>query len=121
MEPARLRLKKLYNTEQIYNLARQQGVIIALAYDNWFVKAGFGGLPPQWVEVGKWSISNNVITGGNTVILYAVDPSAYGELAKNFMLFAKELPVNVKRSINLSEVNVSSQPDENQQTDSNRP
>jgi hypothetical protein len=101
MEPARLRLKKLYNTEQIYNLARQKGVTVAIAYDWWFDTKNIGGLPPQWIALGKWKIIKNVVAAGDTVILYAVDPSAADELIQNLRQFAEELPADVEKYANI--------------------
>jgi hypothetical protein len=95
IESARLKLQKQFTTLQIYDLTHQRDVKIAIVYDHWY--EGVGGLPKQWVRVGQWSISNNVICGGDTVSLYAVDPSASRELMGNLRKFAIELPVDVKQ------------------------
>jgi hypothetical protein len=95
IELARLKLQKQFTTRQIYDLTHQRDVKIAIVYDHWY--EGVGGLPKQWVRVGQWSISNNVICGGDTVSLYAVDPSASHELMQNLRKFAIELPVDVKQ------------------------
>ncbi len=111
METARLRLKKTYTTEQIYSIAKQQGVTIAIAYDPWFETDEIGGLPPQWVAIGKWRILNNIATAYNIVTLYAVDPSARGELVQNLMRFAKELPPDVEKYVYIPKSDVAGPPD----------
>ena len=97
LEAARLKLQKRYSTQQIYDLTHQRGVGIAIVYDDWFEKNGIGGLPQQWIRTGQWRISNNVVVWGDTVSLYAVDPSVSDELMQNLRKFAKELPADVKQ------------------------
>ncbi len=100
MEPAKLRREKLYITEEIYNLSQQHGVAIAIVYDSFFA-TDIGGLPPQWVPLGKWRMPDNVICGDDNVTLYAVDPSARGELKQNLRQFAPELPADVEKYVNV--------------------
>ena len=71
--------------------------MIAIAYDSWFETDKIGGLPRQWVKIGQWTISNNVVCGAPTVSLYAVDPSASDELIHNLKEFASELPADVEQ------------------------
>lgn len=97
LEPARLRLLKCYDTQQIYNLSERRGAVIAIAYDSWFETDKIGGLPRQWVKIGQWTIPNNVVCGAPTVSLYAVDPSASDELIRNLKEFTTELPADVEQ------------------------
>jgi hypothetical protein len=97
LEPARLMRQKYYTTQQIYNLTHQRNVAIAIVYDDWFHKNGIGGVPQQWVRAGQWRISNNVVAGGDTVSLYAIDQSVGNHLILNLRQFAIKLPVDVKQ------------------------
>ncbi|HUW81246.1 MAG TPA: hypothetical protein VMZ31_00455 [Phycisphaerae bacterium] len=96
-EPASLRRHNQYNTQRIYDLAKERNAAIAIVYDLWFAGPQIGGLPSQWVKRGEWTISNNVICSDNTVSLYAIDPSASDELTGNLRDFAGELPPDVRQ------------------------
>lgn len=93
LEVAKLRREGSYDTQQIYNLAKQKSVKIAIVYDHWFGR--YGGIPPQWIKVGEWKISNNVVCGGDTISFYAVDPLEKDNLIKNLRDFSYRLPNDV--------------------------
>lgn len=95
-QPLRLKLQKQYTSKQIYDLTRQKSSSIAIVYDHWFEQNG--GLPKQWVRAGQWTISNNIVCGGDTVSLYAINPSVRDDLIKNLRQFAVELPTDVKQN-----------------------
>ena len=71
VEVARLWRTFKCDTAQIRRIAREKKVEIAIVYDSFFVQSY--ALPPEWIKVGQWTISNNVICSGNTVTFYAVD------------------------------------------------
>jgi 4-amino-4-deoxy-L-arabinose transferase-like glycosyltransferase len=96
LEVANLKREGNYNTTQIYELAKQKNVKIAIVYDHWF--EGYGGIPSKWIKVGEWKISNNVVCGGETVSFYAVDPPEADNLIKNLSAFSSSLPKNVVQS-----------------------
>lgn len=90
------RMKKegnYYQTERISDLTRTQGVKIAIIYDHWFKDA----IPLQWIKVGEWKISNNVVCGDDTVSFYAIDPSEEKNLINCLRQFAPQLPRSVKQ------------------------
>jgi hypothetical protein len=93
LEVASMKRRGNYNTQQIYELAKQKGVSIAIVYDSWYNK--LGGLPPQWIIVGEWKIFNNVVCGSDTVSFYAVDPLEIDNLIKKFKAFSNTLPAEV--------------------------
>jgi hypothetical protein len=68
-EIANARRQRRYQVSDIDRISQQAGARIAIIYDNWFPN----GLPRDWVRVGRWTIPNNVIVGGDTVSFYAVD------------------------------------------------
>jgi hypothetical protein len=85
-----------YHTRDILRLSREAGVKVALVYDNWYTP--IGGLPRDWVWVGQWALSDNVVAGGDTVSIYAVDESEMASLMQNLQDFSSLLPKDVKQS-----------------------
>ena len=96
LEVAKLIIHGKYDTQEIYDLARQKKVKIAVVYDHWF--KAYGGLPPAWIKVGEWKISNNVICGGDIVSFYAVSPFEADTLSKDLKIFSSYLPKDVLQS-----------------------
>lgn len=104
-EVARSRLAGTYDRNTIAALAREKGVRIALLYDVWFGPGGFagipagrpGGLPPEWVKVGRWTIADNLVGGDATVSFYAVDPAEADSLSAHLRDFP--LPPRVTREL----------------------
>jgi hypothetical protein len=89
-----LKRQNNYHTKDIASLARRAGARIAILYDYWFA-AAVGGLPPEWLRVGQWTIRNNVVVGGDTVSIYAVDPAEVPHLTRCLREFATRLPRDV--------------------------
>lgn len=90
-EVAAARRKRAYQTADIERLSKQSGTRIAILYDMWFPM----GLPPDWIRVGRWTIRNNVICGGDTVSFYAVDRAEAAHLAESLGDFSTQLPASV--------------------------
>ena len=76
---------------EIYRICKDANVKIALLYRQWFA-----ALPSEWVKTGTLTIPNNVICGGDTVSIYAVDPSEREQLLKHLNEFSQILPKDVK-------------------------
>jgi hypothetical protein len=93
MDVAKLIREGSYDTQQIYDLAKQKNVKIAIVYDIWFEI--YGGIPSQWIKVGEWKIPNNVVCGSDTVSFYAVDPLEKDNLIDNLRSFSSHLPKDV--------------------------
>ena len=91
------RLNRTYNTATIRRLARAKGVNVAVVYWTWFTR--FGGLPREWVMVGKWRIPANVICAEEIVTFYAVDPSEAPMLRRHLLDFSSELPPQVEQLV----------------------
>ncbi len=91
VEVATARKRQTYQVGDIERLSKQTGARIAIVYDHWFI----GGFPPAWVRVGRWTIPNNVILGGDTVSIYAVDPSETAHLSESLTGFSSHLPADV--------------------------
>jgi hypothetical protein len=91
-----------FHTREIANLSRQAGARIAIVYDHWFA-GEVGGLPAEWVRVGRWTIQNHVITAGDTVSFYALEPSEVSHLNQCLREFSLRLPRDVIQSGNYLE------------------
>ncbi len=83
-----------FRTGNIAGLSKQAGARIAIVYDHWFA-GEVGGLPSDWVRVGRWTIPDNVVLGGDTVSIYAVDPSEVPHLIQCLREFSRRLPRDV--------------------------
>jgi len=92
-----LRRRHEYHTPDILRLSRDNGVKVAMVYDSWYAHE-IGGLPREWVWVGAWTLPDNVVTGGETVSIYAVDESETIPLMQNLQEFSALLPKGVKQS-----------------------
>jgi hypothetical protein len=90
-EVAAAKQKHTYQVLDIERLSKQTGTRIAMIYDSWFI----GGVPPEWTRVGRWTIQDNVIVGGETVSFYAVDPAETARLRESLIAFASQLPADV--------------------------
>jgi hypothetical protein len=90
-EIATARHKRTYQVGDIDRVSQQTGARVAIIYDNWFPS----GLPREWVRVGRWTIPNNVILGGDTVSFYAVDSAEVTSLGESLADFSAQLPADV--------------------------
>lgn len=96
MEVADLKRGMRYGPKDRYDLAKSKNVRIALVYDETF--AEWGGLPPQWIKVGSWKISRNVVCGGDTVSFYAVDEEERAPLVRHLREYSSGLPRTVEEA-----------------------
>jgi predicted cobalt transporter CbtA len=96
-EVTQLILRGKYRTRDILRLSREAGVKVAMVYDTWYT-GRIGGLPREWVWVGQWTISDNVVTGGDTVSIYAVEESETAPLMQKLQDFSPLLPKDVNQS-----------------------
>jgi len=92
-----LRQRHVYRTRDILRLSREAGVKVAIVYDSWYA-GDIGGLPREWVWVGQWALTDNVVAGGDTVSIYAVDESETVPLMQKLQDFSPLLPKGVKQS-----------------------
>ena len=100
---ARKRLAGEYDSRQLYTMTRMKDVTIAVAYEKWFERPDFGGLPSEWSKVGEWEIENNIVCAGEIVSIYAVDLSARKTLISSLEQFAADLPPTVRQRIYFTE------------------
>jgi hypothetical protein len=100
LDVARHYRNQSYTTAAIKEMTEAYGTRVAIVYDRWFqfVRTGQSILPDDWVKVGEWTISNNVVAAAPTVSIYAVHPDEVRRLADNLRQFAPRLPKTVKQS-----------------------
>lgn len=96
MRVARFKMNHSYETHDIYEIGKDDRVQIAIVFDSWF--RGYGGIPPQWIKVGEWTIKDNVVCGDSTVSFYAVDPAEKGNVTRDLASFSSRLPRDVEQA-----------------------
>ncbi|MFW5696908.1 MAG: DUF2752 domain-containing protein [Phototrophicaceae bacterium] len=97
IDVARAITENRYHTDAIRQLTSERATQIAIVYESWFEQ--YGGLPPEWVAVGRWQVAHDpAILGGDTVTFFAVDPAAADSLAANLRAFSASLPPGVIES-----------------------
>lgn len=94
-EVARARQGDYYDSNWIAALAAAEQTTIAILYADWFESKKIEGVPAHWKSAGEWRIANRVVSGGDTVTFYAVEPSAWQPLVANLQAFASRLPDGV--------------------------
>jgi len=85
-----------YTTREIYDITKQKEIKIAIVYDHWFEK--YGGMPSEWIKIGKWRILNNVVCGEDNVSFYALDPLQKDNLIQNLRAFSSHLLKDIVQS-----------------------
>jgi hypothetical protein len=95
MDIARFRRAQVFSSLTLDDVARDQGIRVAIVYDDWFP----GGMPRRWLRAGTWTIKNAVVVGGDTVAFYAVDRGEYSSLVAHLQEFAPRLPPGVTSTI----------------------
>ncbi len=94
LDVADARLQNRYGPEEIRWLSAQHGVKVAMVFTDWFDEH-YGGLPPNWREVGQWEIAAIGGSRNYVVSFYAVDPGETDALAENLREFSSQLPQSV--------------------------
>jgi len=86
--------------QKIDQLTRSQGTEIAILFDPIFDdgRAGRGGLPAQWIRVGRWRLFDKYVCTEDTVSFYAVNRSEESALISHLREFAPRLPPEVEQS-----------------------
>lgn len=73
-------------------LAKEKQARLAIAYKTWYPR----DIPPDWSQVGTWTVEHNVVLGGPTISFYALTPGEVPQLAKNLEEFSSSLPESVR-------------------------
>ena len=90
-EVAHTKLANQYGPQTMATIASKNDVAIAIVYEEAFEP--YGGLPPRWKAVGRWSIKNRQPLSLDVVTFFAVGPDERQRLGDNLRIF--ELPPEV--------------------------
>ena len=94
MEVLQHKLNDSFGKDSIEQLVSGSNVSLVMIYDEWFA----GTIPDDWVKVGKWTISDNVVCASDNVSFYAPDDSYKQEAVSNLVGFSGTLPPTVDQS-----------------------
>jgi hypothetical protein len=100
LDVAQARMEDRYTPQAIDQLTRRKGTKIALLFDPIFHdgRAATGGLPAEWICVGRWKLFDKYVCAEDTVSFYAVDPSEEQALIAHLRQYAPHLPPEVEQS-----------------------
>jgi hypothetical protein len=90
---ARARRARAFTTDSIRAVVSDYNVRIGVLYKSWFQNEM--ELPQEWLPVGEWKISDNIVCGDDVVTFYAIDTTAAATLAAFLDDFETRLPVEV--------------------------
>jgi len=94
MDVTKYRLGNSYTKNVIHQLITNNNVQVVVIYNSWFE----GQIPDDWIEVGKWKISNNVVCGSDEVSFYAPSNLEKEYLISSLADFSQRLPSAVSQS-----------------------
>jgi hypothetical protein len=94
IEVGTYKIRKEYDTQKIFDIVKQNNVKVAILYEHWFDQ--YGGLPPQWVKIGEWTMTDyNLVCGAETVAFYSINPEDANNFRKKLKDFSTQLPKSV--------------------------
>lgn len=93
IEVAKLYKSNNFNPSTLSEIAKRKNVKIAILHKDVF--KSFGGFPKNWINVGSWTIKNNVICFNETVLFFAVKENEKGTLINNLKAFSPSLPKDI--------------------------
>ena len=96
VEVAREAFRDAFDTASIRRHAEQRRVRIAIAYRDWLPAPAV--LPQEWIEVGTWTIPDNVVCGDATVYFLATSAGEAISLESALRAFAPRLPSEVAQT-----------------------
>jgi hypothetical protein len=83
-----------FDAAVVSRLATENNAEIAMIYTSWYPDQ----IPADWVEIGQWKISGNVICGDDVVTIYAPGARWQKEAMANLQAFSASLPSTVEQS-----------------------
>ena len=94
LDVAKARRSGDYDATKVRELALENDVEIIVIYDAWFEK----NRPLEWIEVGKWQITNNVVCADDVVTFYVTKEAFKSKAIASLQGFAESLPADVVQS-----------------------
>ena len=86
-------LDRTYNSNHVEQLAAASGADLAIVYD--FAVRDLGFVPHGWQKRGQWTIDNNIVGAGDTVVFYAVTRAGQPLVGEALTAFSPDLPPDV--------------------------
>lgn len=93
LEIAKAKLNNDFSREYHFRLISESGAKLAILYRNSFKEGHIW--PEKYVQVGKWTIPDNIICGSDTVYFYSLCSSETENLINNLRDFSPELPESI--------------------------
>ncbi|NWF64767.1 MAG: hypothetical protein HXY38_10720 [Chloroflexi bacterium] len=94
LDVAEAKLDHSYNAEVMHQLAKENQVEIIIIYNSWFE----GNIPGEWIEIGRWRITNNVVCADDEISFYVIDESYKTNAILHLQEFANTLPKDVAQT-----------------------
>lgn len=85
-----------FNQETMRRLLRKHRVEVVIVYDQWAYT--YGGILPEWTQVGRWTIPNNTIVASDTVSFYAPSAEFVPVIKRQLREFRPTLPGDVTQA-----------------------
>ena len=89
----RARRNQTIDNPTVRALCKKHHVELVVCYTDWAPM--YGGLLPEWIPVGQWTIPNNVIVANITVTFFAANPSLAPRLIRELQEFSPTLPKDI--------------------------
>ena len=94
MEVTRAKLNHTYSRSTVRGLLAKRDVRVIMIYNpGWSYE--YGGLPPEWVPVGQWTIPNNLVCGNPTVWFFAPNATMVPKLTEALQTYSPHLPPDI--------------------------
>jgi hypothetical protein len=90
-EVAKSKIEHSFSIPFVQQLIGKEQVKIAVIYNSVFDHS----LYDRWTKVATWSITDNVVCAGTTVVFYAIRPEDAPQLLQNLQQFEASLPPKV--------------------------
>lgn len=84
------------DNEMMRRLCKKHHVELMVGYPEW--RDAYGGLVPEWVPVGEWTIPHNVIVAVARVTFYAPSLDLAPTVMRRLREFSAELPKDITQS-----------------------
>jgi hypothetical protein len=94
MDIARAKLTNRYTTETIFDLTKSKNIKLAIVYANGYEM--YGGLPPSWIKLAEWTMTDrNIVCGYETVTFFSLTQEDADGLRKKLIEYSTQLPKSV--------------------------
>jgi hypothetical protein len=96
MDVARAQFERRFDAGFISRIAAESRFSVAAIYARWYSLPPPSRIPPEWVEVARWKLSNNIVCGDTVVSFFAPDSSQAVLLYENLRAYSAALPASVR-------------------------